>query len=422
MGVATILEAREICLLATGEHKVEHHSSRGRRARSIARSPRRFLQRHHDASPSIATPAAAAELTRIATPWLVGRSHWTPELELRAVIWLSLSVGARHPQAHRERLHRTPSASLLCRHGTAGAVNGMVFNATRCAHIRGRLEVAEGQRVICFSPAPRRRRHLAWRHAPQADANGNDIVRAYRRAATSPSSTTMCSVLLDCSSELRRMFIWSSPGRHPGRAGQRNSSPTSRLAKSISAEVLDLKRIIREAEAVSGIESIGLHRDRARFLNLPFYRTGKVKKDPSAGRRGAGARVCSRRSGPISSSSPATSPTRTAPTASAWTRSTRRCGAISRGQGGPEVWLYRGAWQEWTVTEADMAVPLAQEELHHKIQAIFKHQTQKDSAPFPGLRRPRVLAAGRGAQQGDRGDRRSPGLAEYFAMEAYVVA
>jgi glucosamine-6-phosphate deaminase len=50
----------------------------------------------------------------------------------------------------------------------------------------------------------------------------------------------------------------------------------------------------------------------------------------------------------------------------------------------PEVWLYRGAWQEWPITEATWLVPMSQEELRRKIQAIFKHQSQKDSAPFPG--------------------------------------
>ena len=45
-------------------------------------------------------------------------------------------------------------------------------------------------------------------------------------------------------------------------------------------EVQDIKRIIREAEAVSGIETVGLPRSAARFLNLPFYQTGKVRKDP----------------------------------------------------------------------------------------------------------------------------------------------
>jgi len=45
-------------------------------------------------------------------------------------------------------------------------------------------------------------------------------------------------------------------------------------------EVQDIKRIIRESEAVSGIEVMGLTKANARFLNLPFYQTGKVRKDP----------------------------------------------------------------------------------------------------------------------------------------------
>jgi len=88
----------------------------------------------------------------------------------------------------------------------------------------------------------------------------------------------------------------------------------------------------------------------------------------------------------------------------------------------PEIWLYRGAWQEWPIYEATWLVPLSQEELRLKIQAIFKHQSQKDSAPFPGGYDERefwqrVEARNKGtAATLDR-----LGLAEYFAMEAYVV-
>lgn len=88
----------------------------------------------------------------------------------------------------------------------------------------------------------------------------------------------------------------------------------------------------------------------------------------------------------------------------------------------PEVWLYRGAWQEWPVTEATWLVPLAQEELKLKIQAIFKHQTQKDSAPFPGQddREFWQRVEARNKETAATLDRL--GLAEYFAMEAYRVA
>jgi glucosamine-6-phosphate deaminase len=87
----------------------------------------------------------------------------------------------------------------------------------------------------------------------------------------------------------------------------------------------------------------------------------------------------------------------------------------------PEVWLYRGAWQEWPVAEATWLVPLSQEELQLKIQAIFKHQSQKDSAPFPGLddREFWQRVEARNKETAAILDRL--GLAEYFAMEAYVV-
>jgi len=88
----------------------------------------------------------------------------------------------------------------------------------------------------------------------------------------------------------------------------------------------------------------------------------------------------------------------------------------------PEVWYYRGAWQEWPITEADVLVPLSHEELRAKILAIFKHQSQKDTAPFPGGHDDREFwqrVEARNIETAARADRL--GLAEYYAIEAYVV-
>jgi glucosamine-6-phosphate deaminase len=87
----------------------------------------------------------------------------------------------------------------------------------------------------------------------------------------------------------------------------------------------------------------------------------------------------------------------------------------------PEMWLYRGAWQEWPVTEATWLVPLSQEELRLKIQAIFKHQSQKDSAPFPGPDEREFWQRVEARNMGTAAELDRLGLAEYFAMEAYVV-
>ena len=96
--------------------------------------------------------------------------------------------------------------------------------------------------------------------------------------------------------------------------------------------------------------------------------------------------------------------------------------AYPDGASRPELWLYRGAWQEWSVTDATWLVPLSQEELKLKITAIFKHQSQKDAAPFPGGHDEREFwqrVEARNKETAAILDRL--GLAEYFAMEAYVV-
>jgi glucosamine-6-phosphate deaminase len=87
----------------------------------------------------------------------------------------------------------------------------------------------------------------------------------------------------------------------------------------------------------------------------------------------------------------------------------------------PEVWLYRGAWQEWPITEATVLCPMAQEELSLKIQAIFKHQSQKDSMPFPGQDEREFWQRVEQRNKGTAAELDQLGLAEYFAMEAYVI-
>jgi glucosamine-6-phosphate deaminase len=74
------------------------------------------------------------------------------------------------------------------------------------------------------------------------------------------------------------------------------------------------------------------------------------------------------------------------------------------------------------VHEAHVFVPLSREELRRKILAIFKHQSQKDVAPFPGAYDERefwqrVEARNTGtARELDR-----LGLPEFHAIEAFVV-
>ena len=48
------------------------------------------------------------------------------------------------------------------------------------------------------------------------------------------------------------------------------------------------------------------------------------------------------------------------------------------------VWMYRGAWAEWEIENIEMCVPMSPEELRAKRNAILKHASQMESAPFLG--------------------------------------
>jgi glucosamine-6-phosphate deaminase len=418
MGVATILEAREILMLATGEHKagIVRRAIEGEIDHHVAAT---FLQQHANTT-VFCDAAAAADLTRVATPWVLDEIEWTPELELRAVTWLSLTAGKailKLTEADYAEHHLSP---LVAHHGEAGAVNGAVFNALG-AKIRGRSKLPKGKTIICFSPHPDDDVISAGGILRKLILNENKIIVAYM---TSGNIAVFDHDALRYVEVIERL----ASDAHLGRRAV--DSLASRVREAIEAkapgevdvsEVQDLKRVIREGEAVSGIETLGLSRDNARFLNLPFYQTGKVKKDPIGPRDVAIIRALLEEITPdlVLVAGDLSDPHGTH----------RLCKdaielalAEVKPQGiAPEVWLYRGAWQEWPVTEATWLVPLAQEELKLKIQAIFKHQSQKDSAPFPGQDDREFWQRVEARNKGTAELLNQLGLAEYFAMEAYVV-
>src|SRR5439155_21941151 len=147
--------------------------------------------------------------------------------------------------------------------------------------------------------------------------------------------------------------------------------------------VLTLKKRIREVEAVSAIGALGLSPEQARLLPLPFYQTGQVRKDP-IGERDVAIILELRDELPPEILLVAGDLSDPHGTHRMCKEAVDR--ALERYTGeAPEIWYYRGAWEEWSVAEADILVPMSEEELRLKISAIFKHQSQKDRAPFPGV-------------------------------------
>jgi glucosamine-6-phosphate deaminase len=420
MGVETIFEAREILILATGEHKaaIVRRAVEGEVDHEVAAT---FLQNHGNTTCYL-DRAAAAELTRVATPWLLGPVEWTPGRVVRAVVWLSHQTGKAILKLTQRDYAEHHLSSLVAPYGTPGSLNGEVFNALG-AKIRGRSKLPRHSQIICFSPHPDDDVISMGGILHKLAVNGNQITVAYMTSGN----------LAVFDHDVRRHldFIRRLAGeRHlpEAAAGELERRITEFLGRKRPGdvdipEVQDAKRLIRESEAVAGIRTLGLEDHAARFLDLPFYQTGKVKKDPIGPEDVTIVRNLLEEIRPelVFVAGDLSDPHGTH----------RLCKeAVERAlelhvQGGgkrPEVWLYRGAWQEWSVTEATWLVPLSQEELRLKIQAIFKHQSQKDTAPFPGPDEREFWQRVEARNKNTAAELDRLGLAEYFAMEAYVVA
>ncbi len=416
MGVATILDAREIALIATGEHKagIIRRTVEGEVDSDVAAT---FLQTHPKAEVYL-DRAAAADLTRIATPWLTGVVRWNAQREVEAVAWLAKRVGKSvlHLGTADYRDHHL--SSLVARHGSAEPLNGWVFN-TLIAKIRGRAKLPKGKRVLVFSPHPDDDVISMGGTLCKLHLNANHITVAYQTSGNIAVFDHEVRRYLGLLARIVHHFPHVADG-----AFELQSRIEAALAKKgpgviDEPDVLTLKRLIRETEAISALETVGMKPDQARFLDLPFYQTGGVKKNPITDADVAIVSEVVQETKPelVFAAGDLSDP-----------HGTHRVAleAVRRALDGytgtsPELWLYRGAWQEWPVTEANVLVPMSQADLRLKILAIYKHQSQKDEAPFPGPDPREFWERVRDRNRETAEELQRLGLPAYYAMEAFVV-
>ncbi len=420
MGVATILNAREIVLISTGEHKavIIKRSVEGEVSHQVAAT---YLQDHPNTTFYV-DGASSTELTRVKTPWLLRQVEWSADLIERAVIWLSTETKTPILKLSSGDYTENNLSSLLSRYQSADVLNKAVF--TRLANkICDNNRLPREKRVIVFSPHPDDDVISMGGMLRKLYENENQLTVAYMTSGN----------IAVFDHEVRRYLDFMRRFNRDSRAFTAANSKFDELMQRIEAalaakepgevdipEVQDLKREIREAEAVSGVEALGIQRQACCFLDLPFYQTGKVRKDPIGpadvkiildlfkATRPEVIYVAGDLSDPHGTH-------RMCKQAIEW--------ALREYEGPqPETWLYRGAWQEWPVSEANVLVPLSREDLRRKIFAIFKHQSQKDAAPFPGAYDEREFwqrVEARNTETARALDRL--GLPEFHAMEAFLV-
>ncbi|MBC3541988.1 glucosamine-6-phosphate deaminase [Rufibacter sediminis] len=432
MGVGTIMKARKIIMMAWGEGKapIVRQMVEGKISEEV---PASFLQQHERVT-VILDQWAAAELSRIKTPWLVGLVDWDQDLMRRAVIWLSLQAKKPLLKLTDEDYRHWGLTDLLVRVGSAYSLNIQVHNAiqnTITGWPGGKPGSDDSHRPERANPFPKT--SLIFSPHPDDDviSMGGTLLRlADQGHAVHVAYQTSGNIAVFDDDAHRFADFALGLSKKLGIATEEFNNLHSHVGdflehKKLGQEdteiVQSIKSLIRQGEALAACRFCGVKKENVHFMNLPFYETGQVKKKP-LGEEDIQAVVellTKVKPQQIFAAGDLRDPHGTH----------RVClnailEAIERLKHEPwmqdcYVWLYRGAWQEWDIEDIEMAVPISPEELLRKRKAIFKHQSQKDSPVFPGNDKREFWQR---AEDRNRATARiydQLGLTEYEAMEAF---
>ncbi|SEP30153.1 glucosamine-6-phosphate deaminase [Mucilaginibacter sp. OK283] len=434
MGIGTIFKAREIILMAWSAKKapIVKKAVEGEISGEV---PATYLQLSEHVE-FVLDEAAASELTRFDTPWLVKDCSWDDNtLKKKAVIWLADTIGKPVLKLTEEDYNNHGMAQLAVEQGPVYNINIDIFNQiqhTITGWPGGKPNADDSQRPeralpakkrsVIFSPHPDddvismggtfirlvdqgHDVHVAYQTSGNTAVWDDDVLRYMEFAIDFTNSIGEDSAHLTSLYEEMRAFF---PQKQPNQIDTR--------------EIRNVKGFIRKTEAISGARYAGLPDDHIHFMALPFYETGKTKKN-TVGEEDILLTIDLLQK--IKPHQIFAAGDFADPNGTHLVCFNIILAALDRLKATEEwvkdcwLWMYRGAWHEFETHEIEMAVPLSPQEVIRKRNAIFKHQSQKDRPVFPGddAREFWVRAEDRTRDTAKKYDRL--GLAEYEAMEGF---
>ena len=430
MGIKTIMEAKAIYIMAWGGHKapIVRTAVEGEVTSAV---PSTYLQ-HHPNTRFFVDKGAASELTRFKTPWLAGICIWDADLIAKAVIWLSDSLSKPILKLTSEDYNENHLSDLIIEEASAYQLNIRVFN--RLQHtITGwpggkpnaddstRPERAKPakKRVIIFSPHPDDDVISMGGTFLRLVDQGHDVHVAYQTSGNIAVHDYDALRFIEFFREFQDTVFEDSEKSVLDKAEK--SIRKKQSGQSDSSIVRLVKGLIRKGEARAGARFCGLDDEHIHFLNLPFYETGATRKKDLSQKDIDIVKNLLEEVKPhqVYAAGDLADP-----------HGTHRVCLESIFQAFHQLseqkwikdswlWLYRGAWHEYPVDEIEMAVPISPEEMIRKRKAIFMHQSQKDSPPFPGEDVREFWQRAEDRNRAAANHYRDLGFAEYEAIEAF---
>ena len=429
MGIGTMLTAGRIILMAWGEDKAQAVKAIAEGPMDLA-CPASLLQRH-DHIHFFVDETAGSLLTRVVAPWLVGPCDWTPKFIRKAVVWLCQTVGKPILKLTEKDYLENSLGELLEKFGPFDKINIEVFNdlqhtITGWPGGKKGAESEDATRPVSSLPYPK----TVLIFSPHPDDDVISMGGTFIRLATQGHDVhvayeTSGNVAVHDDVVLQHMDAAYQLGFADQFAAAKALVDSKRPGEPEPRALLEMKGAIRRSEARGAVRSFGLNDNtNAHFLNLPFYESGGIKKNPRTQADVDIIKDLIARLKPhmIFMAGDLADPhgTHRVCTEAALDAVEQLKAEGNDWLSDTHIWLYRGAWMEWELGRVDMAVPLSPDEVVKKRHAIFRHLSQKDIVPFPGEDPREFWQRAEERTQNTAKLYDQLGMAEYQAIEVFL--
>ncbi len=434
MGIGTIFKAREIILMAWNRKKASiiKKAVEGEISGEV---PATYLQLS-DRVEFILDEDAASLLTRIDTPWLVKDCIWNEALTRKAVIWLATFLKKPVLKLTEDDYNNNGMAQLALDNGPVYNINIHIFNKlqhTITGWPGGKPHADDSQRPERAEPS--RKRTVIFSPHPDDDVismggtfirlvdQQHDVHVAYQTSGNTAVWDDDALRFVEFSIDFSDKMGMERTDLKELYTSMRTFMDQKHPNQVDTPEIQTVKGLVRKGEAIAGARYCGLEDDHIHFMALPFYESGKNQKNPVKDLDVELTIDLLQKIKPhqVFAAGDFEDPHGTHIVCfNIIIEALRRLAKTENWVNDCWVWMYRGAWKEFETHEIEMAVPLSPQEVERKKFAIFKHQSQKDRAVFPGddAREFWQRAEDRNRDTAHAYD--ELGLAEYEAMEAFV--
>ena len=433
LGIDKIMQAKRIVLLAWGEHKAES-VAKAVEGQVTSDIPASYLQQHTNAT-FILDETAAALLTRIKTPWLVDSVTWDRKMIKKAVTHLSLHLEKPVLKLTNKDYNENGLSDLLSLYGQAYEINIEVFNYLQHtisgwpggkpnADDTNRPERAfpAKKKVIIFSPHPDDDIISMGGTFQRLQDQGHEVHVAYQTtgniAVADDEALRFAEFVVDFNEKFESVNTKANKIYKDAVRFLKNKKDSE---LDIDA-VRQIKGLIRKGEAKNTCRFVGIKKEHAHFLEMPFYETGTIRKKPLAE---VDIQLIIDLIDTVQPHQIYAAGDLADPHGTHKVCLDAIFEAISRIKHREYmkncwVWLYKGAWAEWDIDQIEMAVPMSPDQVFKKRMGIFKHQSQKDGGVFQGDDSREFWQRAEDRNRGTAQIYNKLGLAEYEAMEAFV--